>query len=357
MSSCFLLTMKDDSIDGIYDTLKQTAKISQSAGGIGLSIHNIRATGSYIGGTNGTSNGIIPMLRVFNDTARYVDQGGGKRKGAFAIYLEPWHADVFEFLDLRKNHGKDEMRARDLFYALWIPDLFMQRVEAGGDWSLFCPHEAPGLPECWGEEFEALYTQYEAQGRARRVVKAQDLWFAILDAQIETGTPYLLYKDAANRKSNQQNLGTIKSSNLCTEIIEYTSADEVAVCNLASLALPRFVEGGQFDHQKLYDVTYEVTKNLNKIIDHNFYPVEEARNSNLRHRPIGLGVQGLADAFILLRLPFESDGCAKAEQGDIRDDLFCGDDGVQGFGKGGFHRRGEVGWRVFEFCRVAGVER
>jgi len=307
MSSCFLLTMKDDSIDGIYDTLKQTAKISQSAGGIGLSIHNIRATGSYIGGTNGTSNGIIPMLRVFNDTARYVDQGGGKRKGAFAIYLEPWHADVFEFLDLRKNHGKDELRARDLFYALWIPDLFMQRVENGGNWSLFCPHEAPGLHETWGADFEALYTQYESEGRARRTVKAQDLWFAILDAQIETGNPYLLYKDAANRKSNQQNLGTIKSSNLCTEIIEYTATDEVAVCNLASLALPRFVINGQFDHQKLYDITYEVTKNLNKIIDGNYYPVEEARNSNLRHRPIGLGVQGLADAFILLRLPFESD--------------------------------------------------
>jgi len=311
MSSCFLLTMKDDSIDGIYDTLKQTAKISQSAGGIGLSIHNIRATGSYIGGTNGTSNGIIPMLRVFNDTARYVDQGGGKRKGAFAIYLEPWHADVFEFLDLRKNHGKDEMRARDLFYALWIPDLFMKRVEAGGDWSLFCPHEAPGLAECWGEEFEKLYTKYEAEGRERKTIKAQDLWFAILDAQIETGTPYLLYKDSANRKSNQQNLGTIKSSNLCTEIIEYTSPDEVAVCNLASLALPRFVSNGAFDHQKLYDVTYEVTKNLNKIIDGNYYPVEEARNSNMRHRPIGLGVQGLADVFILLRLPFESD---KAKQ-------------------------------------------
>lgn len=307
MSSCFLLTMKDDSIDGIYDTLKQTAKISQSAGGIGLSIHNIRATGSYIGGTNGTSNGIIPMLRVFNDTARYVDQGGGKRKGAFAIYLEPWHADVFEFLDLRKNHGKDELRARDLFYALWIPDLFMQRVEAGGSWSLFCPHEAPGLHETWGAEFEALYAQYEAEGRARRTVKAQDLWFAILDAQIETGNPYLLYKDSANRKSNQQNLGTIKSSNLCTEIIEYTSPDEIAVCNLASLALPRFVSNGQFDHQKLYEVTYEATKNLNKIIDHNFYPVDEARNSNLRHRPIGLGVQGLADAFILLRLAFESE--------------------------------------------------
>ena len=307
MSSCFLLTMKDDSIDGIYDTLKQTAKISQSAGGIGLSIHNIRATGSYIGGTNGTSNGIIPMLRVFNDTARYVDQGGGKRKGAFAIYLEPWHADVFEFLDLRKNHGKDELRARDLFYALWIPDLFMKRVETGGDWSLFCPHEAPGLHEAWGEAFETLYAQYEAEGRARRTVKAQDLWFAILDAQIETGNPYLLYKDSANRKSNQQNLGTIKSSNLCTEIIEYTSADEIAVCNLASLALPRFVINGRFDHEKLYEITYEATKNLNKIIDNNFYPVEEARNSNLRHRPIGLGVQGLADAFILLRMPFESD--------------------------------------------------
>ncbi|MES1160236.1 MAG: ribonucleoside-diphosphate reductase subunit alpha, partial [Bacteroidota bacterium] len=312
MSSCFLLTMKDDSIDGIYDTLKQTAKISQSAGGIGLSIHNIRATGSYIGGTNGTSNGIIPMLRVFNDTARYVDQGGGKRKGAFAIYLEPWHADVFAFLDLRKNHGKDELRARDLFYAMWIPDLFMKRVEAGGTWSLFCPHEAPGLADCWGDEFEKLYAQYEAEpGRARKTIKAQDLWFAILDAQIETGTPYLLYKDSANRKSNQQNLGTIKSSNLCTEIIEYTSPDEVAVCNLASLALPRYVINGKFDHDKLYEVTYEVTRNLNKIIDHNYYPIEEARNSNTKHRPIGLGVQGLADVFILLRLPFESDEAKK----------------------------------------------
>lgn len=307
MSSCFLLTMKDDSIDGIYDTLKQTAKISQSAGGIGLSIHNIRATGSYIGGTNGTSNGIIPMLRVFNDTARYVDQGGGKRKGAFAIYLEPWHADVFEFLDLRKNHGKEEMRARDLFYALWISDLFMKRVEDNGDWSLFCPNEAPGLSDCWGAEFEALYTQYEKEGRARKTIKAQDLWFAIIQSQIETGTPYMLYKDAANGKSNQQNLGTIKSSNLCTEIMEYTSPDEVAVCNLASLALPRFVIDGNFDHKKLYDVTYQVTKNLNKIIDNNYYPVEEARNSNLRHRPIGLGVQGLADVFIMLRLPFESE--------------------------------------------------
>jgi len=307
MSSCFLLAMKDDSIDGIYDTLKQTAKISQSAGGIGLSVHNVRATGSYISGTNGTSNGIIPMLKVFNDTARYVDQGGGKRKGAFAIYLEPWHADIFEFLDLRKNHGKEEMRARDLFYALWICDLFMERVEADGEWSLFCPHEAPGLADCWGKEFEALYTKYEAEGRARKTIKAQELWFHILDAQVETGTPYLLYKDAANGKSNQQNLGTIKSSNLCTEIIEYTSADEVAVCNLASLALPKYVTAGVFDHQKLYEVTYQVTINLNKIIDNNYYPVVEASNSNFRHRPIGLGVQGLADTFIRLRLPFESD--------------------------------------------------
>uniref|UniRef100_UPI0026595A27 ribonucleoside-diphosphate reductase subunit alpha n=1 Tax=Ferruginibacter sp. TaxID=1940288 RepID=UPI0026595A27 len=307
MSSCFLLTMKEDSIDGIYDTLKQTAKISQSAGGIGLAIHDIRATGSYIGGTNGTSNGIVPMLRVFNDTARYVDQGGGKRKGAFAVYLEPWHADIFAFLDLRKNHGKEEMRARDLFYALWICDLFMKRVEADGQWSLFCPNEAPGLSDCYGEAFETLYTQYEEEGRARKTIKAQELWFAILDSQIETGTPYMLYKDAANSKSNQQNLGTIKSSNLCTEIIEYTSPDEVAVCNLASIALPRFVINGKFDMDKLYEVTYQATLNLNKIIDNNYYPVEEAKNSNMRHRPIGLGVQGLADAFILLRLPFESE--------------------------------------------------
>jgi ribonucleoside-diphosphate reductase alpha chain len=307
MSSCFLLTMKDDSIEGIYDTLKQTAQISQSAGGIGLSIHNVRATGSYISGTNGTSNGIIPMLRVFNDTARYVDQGGGKRKGAFAVYLEPWHADVFEFLDLRKNHGKEEMRARDLFYALWICDLFMKRVEANEEWSLFCPHEAPGLADCFGAEFEALYEKYEKEGRARKKVKAQELWYAILDAQVETGTPYLLYKDAANSKSNQQNLGTIKSSNLCTEIMEYTSADEVAVCNLASLALPRYIKDGRFDHEKLYEVTYQATLNLNKIIDNNYYPVKEAEYSNLRHRPIGLGVQGLADTFICLRMPFESD--------------------------------------------------
>ncbi|WP_114784695.1 ribonucleoside-diphosphate reductase subunit alpha [Botryobacter ruber] len=311
LSSCFLLAMQDDSIPGIYDTLKQCAQISQSAGGIGLSIHNVRATGSYIKGTNGTSNGIIPMLKVFNDTARYVDQGGGKRKGAFAIYLEPWHADIFEFLDLKKNHGKEENRARDLFYALWTPDLFMKRVEENGTWSLFCPNEAPGLAECWGQDFERLYEKYEREGRARKTVKAQDLWFAVLESQIETGTPYMLYKDAANSKSNQQNLGTIKSSNLCTEIMEYTDKDEIAVCNLASLALPRFVkeENGHkvFDHQKLFDVTYHVTKNLNKVIDINYYPVPEAKNSNLRHRPIGLGVQGLADTFIHLRMPFESE--------------------------------------------------
>jgi ribonucleoside-diphosphate reductase alpha chain len=307
LSSCFLLTMKDDSIDGIYDTLKQTARISQSAGGIGLSIHNIRATGSYIKGTNGVSNGIVPMLRNFDMTARYVDQGGGKRKGSFAIYLEPWHADIFEFLELKKNHGKEELRARDLFYALWTPDLFMKRVEENGDWSLFCPHEAPGLADCHGEEFEKLYTKYENEGKQRKTIKAQDLWFAVLESQTETGTPYMLFKDAANKKSNQKNLGTIKSSNLCTEIIEYTSPDEVAVCNLASIALSKFVIDGKFDHQKLYEVTQVVTRNLNKVIDINYYPVAEAKNSNLRHRPIGIGVQGLADAFSLLRLPFDSE--------------------------------------------------
>jgi ribonucleoside-diphosphate reductase alpha chain len=311
MSSCFLLAMKDDSIEGIYDTLKSCAKISQSAGGIGLSIHNIRATGSYIRGTNGTSNGIIPMLRVFNDTARYVDQGGGKRKGSFAIYLEPWHADIYEFLDIRKNTGKEEARARDLFTAMWTPDLFMKRVEANGDWSLFCPNEAPGLADCWGEAFEKLYTKYEKEGRARKTIKARELWTAIIDSQIETGNPYMLYKDACNSKSNQQNLGTIKSSNLCTEIIEYTSPDEIAVCNLASIALPRFVEEGKFDHKKLFDITYVITKNLNKIIDRNYYPVAEARNSNMRHRPIGIGVQGLADAFILMRFPFDSPEAVK----------------------------------------------
>ena len=307
LSSCFLLTMKDDSIDGIYDTLKQCAKISQSAGGIGLSIHHVRAKGSYIKGTGGTSNGIVPMLRNFDMTARYVDQGGGKRKGSFAIYLEPWHADVFDFLDLKKNHGKDEMRARDLFYAMWIPDLFMQRVENNEMWSLFCPNEAPGLADVWGEDFERLYQKYESENKFRKQVKAQDLWFEILESQIETGTPYILYKDAANRKSNQKNLGTIKSSNLCTEIIEYTAPDEVAVCNLASIALPKFVtEDGKFDHQKLYEITKVATRNLNKVIDVNYYPVEEARKSNMRHRPIGLGVQGLADAFIMLRMPFDS---------------------------------------------------
>ena len=306
MSSCFLLTMKDDSIDGIYDTLKQCSKISQSAGGIGLSIHNVRAKGSYIRGTNGTSNGIVPMLRVFNDTARYVDQGGGKRKGSFAIYLEPWHADVFDFLDLRKNHGKEEMRARDLFYAMWTPDLFMERVEANGEWTLMCPNECPGLADAYGDKFRALYEKYEAEGKGRKTIKARELWEKIVESQIETGTPYMLYKDACNEKSNQKNLGTIRSSNLCTEIIEYTAPDEVAVCNLASIALPMFVDNGKFDHDKLYEVTYKVTKNLNVVIDRNYYPVPEARNSNMRHRPVGLGVQGLADAFIQLRLPFTS---------------------------------------------------
>lgn len=308
MSSCFLLQVKDDSIDGIYDTLKQCAKISQSAGGIGISIHNVRATGSYIKGTNGTSNGIIPMLKVYNETARYVDQGGGKRKGSIAVYLEPWHADIYDFLDIRKNHGKEEMRARDLFTALWIPDLFMKRVEAEGDWSLMCPNESPGLSDCHSAEFEALYTKYESEGRFRKQIKARELWAAIIEAQIETGNPYMLFKDAANSKSNQQNLGTIKSSNLCTEILEYTSPDEVAVCNLASIALPRFVDekANTFDHNKLFEITYQATLNLNKIIDRNYYPVPEARNSNMRHRPIGLGVQGLADAFILMRYPFES---------------------------------------------------
>ncbi len=311
MSSCFLLTTKDDSIDGIYDTLKQCAKISQSAGGIGLSIHDIRAKGSYIRGTNGQSNGIVPMLRVFNDTARYVDQGGGKRKGSFAIYIEPWHADIHDFLDLKKNHGKEEQRARDLFYAMWIPDLFMKRVEANGDWTLMCPNECPGLSDVYGEEFEKLYTKYETEGKGRKTIKAQDIWFKILESQIETGTPYMLYKDAANLKSNQQNLGTIKSSNLCTEIMEYTAPDEVAVCNLASLALPKYVIDGKFNFQKLFDVTYSATKNLNKIIDNNYYPVPEARNSNMRNRPIGLGVQGLADVFIKLRYPFESEEAKK----------------------------------------------
>ncbi|KAJ1983694.1 ribonucleotide-diphosphate reductase subunit rnr1 [Dimargaris verticillata] len=307
LSSCFLLTMKDDSIDGIFDTLKQCAMISKTAGGIGLNIHNIRATGSYIAGTNGHSNGIIPMLRVYNNTARYVDQGGNKRPGAFAIYLEPWHPDVFEFLDLRKNHGKEENRARDLFYALWIPDLFMKRVKENADWSLFCPNEASNLHETWGDEFERLYESYEQKGLARKTVKAQKLWYAIMEAQIETGNPFMLYKDACNRKSNQQNLGTIKCSNLCTEIVEYSSAEETAVCNLASIALPSFVKDKDtYDFAYLHHVTKVVTRNLNKIIDINYYPVEECRRSNFRHRPIGIGVQGLADAFIKMRMPFDS---------------------------------------------------
>ena len=321
MSSCFLLAMKDDSIDGIYDTLKQTAKISQSAGGIGLSIHNVRATGSYIAGTNGTSNGIVPMLRVFNDTARYVDQGGGKRKGSFAIYVEPWHADIFDFLELKKNHGKEEMRARDLFYAMWTPDLFMKRVEENAEWTLMCPNECPNLFDVHGDEFDALYLKYEKEGKGRKTIKARDLWEKILESQIETGTPYMLYKDSANRKSNQKNLGTIRSSNLCTEILEYTSPDEIAVCNLASIALPMFVKDGEFDHQTLFDVTVRVTKNLNRVIDRNYYPVKEAENSNFRHRPVGLGVQGLADVFIMLRLPFTSDTAKQLNQ-DIFETLY-----------------------------------
>ena len=309
LSSCFLLTMKDDSIRGIYDTLKNCAEISQSAGGIGLSIHNVRAKGSYIKGTGGESNGLVPMLQVFNSTARYVDQGGGKRKGAFAIYLEPWHADVFDFLDLRRPHGKEEMKARDLFFALWIPDLFMKRVKENGKWSLMCPNESPGLCDTYGDEFETLYTKYEAEGKYRKQINAQELWFHILDAQTETGNPFMLYKDHVNRKSNQKNLGVIRSSNLCTEIVEYTAPDEVAVCNLASINLSRFVDAEKrtFDFEKLKEITYIVTKNLNKVIDINYYPVEEARKSNMRHRPVGLGVQGLADVFLMLRHPFESD--------------------------------------------------
>lgn len=319
LSSCFLLTMKADSIDGIYDTLKSCAIISKYAGGIGLSCHNIRAANSYIRGTNGSSNGIVPMLRVFNNTARYVDQGGGKRKGSIAIYLEPWHADIYDFLDLKKNHGDENARARDLFYAMWIPDLFMKRVEQNGTWSLFCPNEAPGLPDLWGDAFEALYERYEAQGLARKTIAAQDLWFAIIASQVETGTPYMLFKDACNSKSNQQNLGTIKSSNLCTEIVEYTAPDEIAVCNLASVNLASFVDDSTrtYDFQRLYEVTKVVAKNLNKVIDVNFYPVEEAKNSNMRHRPIGIGVQGLADAFARMRYPFESPEAMK-----LNEDIF-----------------------------------
>lgn len=315
MSSCFLVNMKDDSIDGIYDTLKQCALISKSAGGIGLSVHNIRATGSYIAGTNGTSNGIVPMLRVYNNTARYVDQGGNKRPGAFAIYLEPWHADVFEFLDLRKNHGKEDFRARDLFLALWISDVFMERVKENGDWTLMCPNECPGLDEVWGDEFRELYEKYERDNRGKKTIKAQKLWYAILEAQTETGNPFMLYKDACNSKSNQQNLGTIKSSNLCTEIVEYSSPEETAVCNLASISLPAFVlaeeDGMYYDFSKLHEITKVIAKNLNSIIDRNYYPVPEAKRSNMRNRPIAVGVQGLADTFMALRLPFDSPAAKK----------------------------------------------
>lgn len=315
MSSCFLLDMKDDSLEGIYDTLKQCAQISKSAGGLGLAVSKVRATGSYIRGTNGTSNGLVPMLRVFNNTVRYVDQGGGKRKGALAIYLEPWHADVFDFLDLRKNHGNEESRARDLFYGLWIPDLFMKRVEEDGTWSLMCPDECPNLDETYGDEFEALYTKYEAQGKFKKQIPARELWDAIVESQIETGTPYMLYKDNVNKKSQQKNIGIIRSSNLCTEIVEHTSPDEVAVCNLASVALNKFVkevEGGrEYDHDALWNVVYHIVGNLNKVIDRNAYPVDEAKSSNLRHRPVGLGVQGLADTFALLKMPFESEEAAR----------------------------------------------
>ena len=314
LSSCFLLAMAEDSIKGIYKTLGDCAAISKFAGGIGLHLHNVRARGSLIKGTNGQSNGLVPMLRVFNNTARYVDQGGGKRNGSFAMYLEPWHADVEDFLKMKLNTGSEEDRARDLFYALWIPDLFMERVEADGDWSLFCPNEAPGLSDVWGDEFKELYERYEREGRARKVVKAQKLWFQTLDSQMETGTPYLLYKDAANRKSNQQNVGTIKSSNLCTEIIEYSSPEETAVCNLASLALPSFVMNGVFDFTKLREVTRTAIRNLNRVIDINFYPTPETERSNMRHRPVGLGVQGLADVFALLGLAWEQEEAAKLNQ-------------------------------------------
>jgi ribonucleoside-diphosphate reductase alpha subunit len=334
MSSCFLLTMKDDSIDGIYETLKNSAIISKYAGGIGLAVHNIRASESYIAGTNGTSNGIVPMLRVFNNTARYVDQGGGKRKGSIAIYLEPWHADIFAFLDLRKNHGNEADRARDLFYALWVPDLFMERVKSNGTWTLFCPNEAPGLADCHGDKFVELYERYEKEGLGRKTIKAQELWFAILDSQVETGTPYMLYKDHANNKSNQQNLGTIRCSNLCTEIMEYTAPDETAVCNLASIALPRMVRPLAntealpnptmiFDFDMLKEVTEVITRNLNKIIDRNYYPIPEARNSNMRHRPIGIGVQGLADVFMMMKIPFDSPEAAKLNK-DIFETIYFG---------------------------------
>ena len=314
LSSCFLLAMADDSIAGIYKTLGDCAAISKHSGGIGLHLHNVRARGSLIRGTNGMSNGLVPMLRVFNNTARYVDQGGGKRNGSFAMYLEPWHADVEEFLKLKLPSGSEEERARDLFYALWIPDLFMERVEADGDWTLMCPNECPGLADVWGPAFKELYERYEREGRGRKTVKAQKLWFQILDTQMESGTPYLLYKDAANSKSNQQNVGTIKSSNLCTEIIEYSSPEETAVCNLASLALPSFVKDGVFDFDSLRKATATATRNLNRVIDINYYPTPETERSNMRHRPIGLGVQGLADVFALLGLSWEDEKAAELNQ-------------------------------------------
>jgi len=309
LSSCYLIAMEDDSLDGIYNTLKDCANISKWAGGIGLHIHNVRAKGTHIQGTNGVSNGLVPMLKVFNNTARYVDQGGGKRNGSFAIYLEPWHPDIEDFLELKKNHGDEEMKARDLFYALWIPDLFMERVKENAQWCLFCPHECPGLSDVYGEQFNTLYLKYETGGKSRKTINARDLWFKILDSQMETGTPYLLYKDSANKKSNQQNLGTIKSSNLCTEIIEYSDDKETAVCNLASIGLPTFVnqETKQFDYEKLHEITKVVTNNLNKLIDVNFYPTPKTDISNKRHRPIGLGVQGLADTFILMDIAFHSE--------------------------------------------------
>jgi len=324
MSSCFLLTMKEDSISGIYDTLKNCAVISKHAGGIGLAIHDIRASNSYIRGTNGTSNGIVPMLRVFNNTARYVDQGGGKRKGSIAAYLEPWHADIFAFLDLRKNHGNELDRARDLFYALWVSDLFMERVQKNGDWTLMCPNECPGLADTHGKEHAALYEKYESENKGRQTIKAQKLWFAVLDSQVETGTPYMLFKDHANSKSNQKNLGTIRCSNLCTEIVEYTAPDEIAVCNLASISLSKLANSEKgFDFQKLYEVAKVVTRNLNKVIEENFYPVEEARRSNMRHRPIGIGVQGLADCFCIMRYPFESEAATKLNR-DIFETIYFG---------------------------------
>jgi ribonucleoside-diphosphate reductase alpha chain len=324
MSSCFLIGNKGDDIDGLFDTIKDVAKISKWAGGIGLHVHDVRAKGSYIKGTGGESDGLLPMMKTYNEVARWINQGG-KRKGSFAVYLEPWHSDVFEFIDLRKNHGKEEMRARDLFLAMWTPDLFMQRVESDGDWSLFSPDEAPGLSDIYDtpedKAFTRLYEQYEQEGRARRVVKARKLMDAILTAQIETGTPYMLYKDAANYKSNQKNIGTIKSSNLCTEIIEYSSPEEQAVCNLASIALPKYVVDGEFSHELLYEYTYQVVQNLNNVIDLNFYPTEETKRSNMRHRPVGLGVQGLADVFCMLSLPFESENADKL-QTDIFETIY-----------------------------------